>query len=145
MNKDYADFMHEIGILGDKILKDEQGLGNALVSHNLRRLQNFAWWTYEFGLIKNNGQTDQFRRKENDIDYEIYGSGIISSYDETINVIDCAKGTSNRSKFLSYDIEEIVMTCFNYSDIQDRYFVIESMKDLYASFRNNQDLFWFKG
>lgn len=145
MNKDYADFMHDIGILGDKILKDEQGLGSALMTHNLRRLQNFAWWTYEFGLIKNNGQTDQFRRAKNDIDYEIYGSGIISSYDETINVIDCAKGTSNRSKFLSYDIEEIVMTCFNYSDIQDRYFVIESMKDLYASFRNNQDLFWFKG
>ena len=116
-----------------------------MVSHNLRRLQNFAWWTYEFGLIKNNGQTDQFRRGENDIDYEIYGSGIISSYDETINVIECAKGISNRSKFLSYDIEEIVMTCFNYSDIQDRYFVIESMKDLYASFRNNQDLFWFNG
>ena len=61
------------------------------------------------------------------------------------NVIECAKGTSAHSKFLSYDIEEIVMTCFNYSDIQDRYFVIESMKDLYASFRNNQDLFWFRG
>ena len=25
---------------------------------NLKRLQNFAWWTYEFGLVRNNGETD---------------------------------------------------------------------------------------
>ena len=102
-------------------------------------------WTYEFGLIKNNGDTDSFRSKTNDIDYEIYGAGIISSFDETANVIDCAKGISKRSKILPYDIKEIVMTCFNYSDIQDRYYVIDSMEALYDSFRNNQELFWFEG
>lgn len=145
MNKAYADFMHEVGILGDALLKDERGLGSELVAHNLRRLQNFAWWTYEFGLVKNNGDTDQFRRKSNDIDYEIYGAGIISSHDETVSVVQCAKGESTRSKILPYDIEEIVMTCFNYSDIQDRYYVIDSMEFLYDSFRNNQELFWFEG
>lgn len=145
MNKAYADFMHDVGILGDTILKDERGLGNELVAHNLRRLQNFAWWTYEFGLVKNSGETDPFRRKANDIDFEIYGAGIISSYDETVNVVECAKGKSDRSKIIPYDIEEIVMTCFNYSDIQDRYYVIDSMEMLYDSFRNNQDLFWFEG
>ena len=87
MNQAYANFMHDVGMLGDTILKDERGLGSELVAHNLRRLQNFAWWTYEFGLIKNNGDTDSFRRKTNDIDYEIYGAGIISSFDETANVI----------------------------------------------------------
>ena len=145
MNKAYANFMHDVGMLGDTILKDERGLGSELVAHNLRRLQNFAWWTYEFGLIKNNGDTDSFLRKTNDIDYEIYGAGIISSFDETANVIDCAKGISKRSKILPYDIKEIVMTCFNYSDIQDRYYVIDSMEALYDSFRNNQELFWFEG
>lgn len=145
MNQAYANFMHDVGMLGDTILKDERGLGSELVAHNLRRLQNFAWWTYEFGLIKNNGDTDSFRRKTNDIDYEIYGAGIISSFDETANVIDCAKGISKRSKILPYDIKEIVMTCFNYSDIQDRYYVIDSMEALYDSFRNNQELFWFEG
>ena len=145
MNKAYADFLHDVGMLGDTILKDERGLGSELVAHNLRRLQNFAWWTYEFGLIKNNGDTDSFRSKTNDIDYEIYGAGIISSFDETANVIDCAKGISKRSKILPYDIKEIVMTCFNYSDIQDRYYVIDSMEALYDSFRNNQELFWFEG
>ena len=145
MNKDYAQFMWEIGVLGDKIIKDKRGLGLDLVSHNLKRLQNYAWWTYEYGLIKNTGESDKFRRVANDIDYEIYGAGIISSYDEVTNVVECAKGRSDRSKFVPYDIEELVITCFDYSNIQDRYYVIESMDSLYDSFQNNKELFWFEG
>ena len=145
MNKKYADFMWEIGLLGDLILKDEKSLGPDLVAHNLKRLQNFAWWTYEYGLIKNNGEADKFRRINNDIKYEIYGSGIISSYDEVMNVIKCSKGESERSKFLPYNIEEIAMTCFDYSEIQDRYYVIDSMDHLYESFKRDQDIFWFEG
>ena len=45
MNKKYADFMWEIGVLGDEIIKDERGLGPDLMAHNLKRLQNYAWWT----------------------------------------------------------------------------------------------------
>jgi len=145
MNKKYAEFMWEIGVLGDEILKDERGLGPDLVAHNLKRLQNFAWWTYEFGLIKNTGDTDPFRRVANDMDYEIYGAGIISSLDEVTNVVKCAKGESSQSKFLPYNIEEMIMTCFDYSNIQDRYYVIDSMDSLYKSFRANQQLFWFEG
>jgi phenylalanine-4-hydroxylase len=145
MNKDYAQFMLEIGVLGDEIIKDHRGLGSDLVSHNLKRLQNYAWWTYEYGLIKNTGESDTFRRVSNDIDYEIYGAGIISSYDEVTNVVECAKGLSDRSKFVPYDIEELVITCFDYSSIQDRYYVIESMESLYDSFQNNKELFRFEG
>ena len=121
MNKKYADFMWEIGVLGDEIIKDKRGLGPDLVSHNLKRLQNYAWWTYEYGLIKNTGESDKFRRVANDINYEIYGAGIISSYNEVTNVVECAKGRSDRSKFVPYDIDELVITCFDYSNIQDRY------------------------
>ena len=145
MNKKYADFMWEIGALGNEIIKDEEGLGPDLVAHNLTRLQNYAWWTYEFGVVKNTGDSDQFRRAANDIQYEIYGAGIISSFDEVTNVVKCAKGESKRSKFLPYNIEEMVMTCFDYSNIQDRYYVIESMDSLYESFRSNLDLFRFEG
>ena len=145
MNKDYAQFMWEIGVLGDEIIKDKRGLGPDLVSHNLKRLQNYAWWTYEYGLIKNTGESDKFRRVANDIDYEIYGAGIISSYDEVTNVVECAKGRSDRSKFVPYDIDELVITCFDYSNIQDRYYVIESMESLYDSFQNNKELFRFEG
>ncbi len=145
MNKEYANFMHDIGILGYEILNDERGLGNDLVSHNLKRLQNFAWWTYEFGLIKNDGSTDSFRRHANDIDYEIYGAGIVSSYNETLNIVECAKNQSKTSEFLPYDIEEMVMTCFDYGSIQNRYYVIDSMKNLYSSFKENRDIFWYEG
>lgn len=145
MNREYADFLADIGALGHDIIRDQQGLGPELVAHNLKRLQNFAWWTYEFGVVKNNGGTDNIRRSNNDIDYEIYGAGIISSYDETLNVVHCAQGSSNRSQFLLFDIEEIVMTRYDYSDIQDRYYVIDSMGDLYAAYYENKDLFFFKG
>ena len=145
INRDYANYMHDVGVLGDKILKDERGFGPELVAHNLKRLQNFAWWTYEFGLIKNSGETDQFRQNNNDIDYEIYGAGIISSYDETSNIIECAKGNSSFSKFISFDIEEIIMTRFDYSNIQNRYYIINTMNDMYQAFKDNQNLFWFEG
>ena len=145
MNNKYADFMYQIGILGFEIIKDNRGLGSELVHHNLKRLQNFAWWTYEYGLLLNNSETDIYRRVKNDIEYEIYGAGIISSYDEVKNIIDCAKNKSNNSLFLKYEIEEIILTCFDYSHIQDRYFVIDSMDDLYQSFLKNKELFYFEG
>ena len=145
MNKDYSNFMWEIGLLGYEILKDKKRLGRDLVVHNLKRLQNFSWWTYEYGLLKNHGETDLLRKEKNDIEYEIYGAGIISSFDEVRNVVSCAKGKSNQSKFIPYNIEEVVMTCFDYSHIQDRYFVIDSMKELYKSFSENKDIFLFEG
>ena len=145
MNKEFAEFLADVGRLGHEIIIDKRKLGPELVAHNLKRLQNFAWWTYEFGLIKNNGDADSYRRNNNDIDYEIYGSGIISSYDETNNVIQCAKGESKRSKFLPFDIEEIIMTRYDYSNIQERYYVIDSMEDLYETYYNNKSLFLYEG
>ena len=145
MNKEYAQFMWEIGLLGYEIIKDKHALGPDLVAHNLKRLQNFSWWTYEYGLLINNGKTDNYRRYKNDIKYNIYGAGIMSSFDEVKNVIDCAKGKSKQSKFLPYNIEEVAMTCFDYSHMQDRYYVVNSMADLYSSFHNNKDLFLYKG
>ena len=145
MNRKYADFLADIGALGHDIITDNRGLGRELVAHNLKRLQNFAWWTYEFGVVKNMGGADNIRRSNNNIDYEIYGAGIISSYDETLNIVNCAQGSSNQSQFLSFDIEEIVMTRYDYSNIQDRYYVIDSMGDLYATYYENKDLFYFEG
>ena len=145
MNKEFAEFLADVGKLGHEIIVDTRKLGPELVAHNLKRLQNFAWWTYEFGVIKNNGDADSYRRNNNDIDYEIYGSGIISSYDETNNIIQCAKGESKRSKFLPFDIEEIIMTRYDYSNIQERYYVIDSMEDLYETYYNNKSLFFYEG
>tara|TARA_Y100000739_G_scaffold227848_1_gene238209 strand:- start:1643 stop:2575 length:933 start_codon:yes stop_codon:yes gene_type:complete len=145
MNKEYADFLADVGILGHEIILDNRKLGSELVAHNLKRLQNFAWWTYEFGIVKNSGDTDNYRVIKNDIDYEIYGAGIISSYDETNNIIQCAKGDSKRSKFVPFDMEEIIMTRYDFSNIQDRYYVIDSMDDLYETYYDNKNLFFYEG
>ena len=79
------------------------------------------------------------------MDYEIYGAGIVSSYKETLNIVECAKKESKTSEFLPFDIEEIVLTCFDYGSIQNRYYVIDSMENLYSSFRDNREIFWYEG
>jgi len=145
MNSDYAQFLADMGQFGYELLIDHRGLGRELVNHNLKRLQNFAWWTYEFGLVSNSGLADKYRIKNNDIEYEVYGTGIISSLHEIQNVVGCAKGETKRSKFIPFDIEEIAMTCFDYSNIQDRYYVVDSMETLYRTFRENLDIFRFSG
>ncbi|SVB73029.1 uncharacterized protein METZ01_LOCUS225883, partial [marine metagenome] len=48
MNKEFAEFLADVGRLGHEIIIDKRKLGPELVAHNLKRLQNFAWWTYEF-------------------------------------------------------------------------------------------------
>ena len=145
MNKQYADFLADVGNLGHEIIIDKRELGPELVAHNLKRLQNFAWWTYEFGVVKKSEDADNYRRIKNDIDYEIYGAGIISSYDETNNIIQCAKGKSNRSRFAPFNMEEIIMTRYDFSNIQDRYYVIDSMDDLYKTYYDNKSLFFYEG
>lgn len=145
MNKQYADFLADVGNLGHEIIIDKRELGPELVAHNLKRLQNFAWWTYEFGVVKKSEDADNYRRIKNDIDYEIYGAGIISSYDETNNIIQCAKGKSNRSRFAPFNMEEIIMTRYDFSNIQDRYYVIDSMDDLYKTYYENKSLFFYEG
>jgi len=139
-NQSYCNFLAEIGQLGYEILLNERGLSQELIAHNLKRLQNFAWWTYEFGVMKN-----QKDNPKNNLKYQIYGAGILSSYDELMNVVNCCENKSSQSVFLPFDIEEVVITRFDYSEIQDRYFVINSMEELYQSFRNNKNLFMYEG
>jgi phenylalanine-4-hydroxylase len=145
MNRAFGDFLADVGKLGHQILVDERNLGPELVAHNLKRLQNFAWWSYEFGIMKKQPESENWRTDANDMDHELYGSGIISGYDEVMNVVACSRGESDSSALLPFDMEEVVMTRFDYSDIQDRYYIIDSMESLYADFYDNQRLFFFEG
>ena len=145
MNREYGNFLAKMGDIGVVLIKDDRKLGSELVSHNLKRLQNFAWWTYEFGVMKKQLTTDLLRQRPNDIKFEIYGAGIISSLSEVTNVVACAKGESRKSQFIPFNIEEVMLTRFDYSDIQDRYFVIDSMESLYSEFYSNRELFFYEG
>ena len=132
LSNEYCSFLKNIGTRGCEIIFSKV-LSEDLKSHNLKRLQNFVWWTLEFGLFKSS----------NDLGYEIYGAGILSSSSEIDNVIDCVK--NNQKKLIKYDINEVIMTRFDYSELQDRYFVIDSFDILVESFNSNKDLFLFEG
>ena len=56
----------------------------------------------------------------------VYGGGILSSHEETIYAID-----SDKPKRLEFDLVETLQTPYRYDVIQDRYFVIDSLKALY--------------
>ena len=132
LNDKYCKLMHDIGHLGCEIIFNDS-FSNDLRSHNLKRLQNFVWWTLEFGLINSS----------NELGYEIYGAGILSSYNEIQNVIEYIK--NGNKKIINYDIEKVVMNRFDYSYLQDRYYVIDSFDKLIDSFNSNKDIFLFKG
>ena len=128
LNNDYSLLLQKIGKLGCSILYSKD-LTKDLIIHNLKRLQNFVWWTLEFGLLKSN----------NSLGYEIYGAGILSSYDEITHVL------SSEGSIREYDFEEIIMTRFDYSDLQDRYYLIESFNTLLKDFDDYQEHFFYKG
>ncbi|RMF09517.1 MAG: hypothetical protein D6762_03495 [Candidatus Neomarinimicrobiota bacterium] len=141
MDPDYTSFLEDMGQLGRELLEDEHRLGPDLVAHNLKRLQNFAWWTYEFGLLKKSPAASP----RNDCEHEIYGAGILSSFAETQHVVDCSRGRCTTSELRPFNLEEIVLTRFDYSTVQDRYYVIESFDQLYTEYYRHRDLFRFQG
>ena len=127
LSKEYCQLLQDIGILGCEIIENKL-LSEDLKIHNLKRLQNFVWWTLEFGLIKG----------DNDKDIRIYGAGILSSSNEVNHAL-------KSSNIIDYNIETIIMTRFDYSELQDRYFIIDSFDNLIKSFNENKSLFFYNG
>jgi phenylalanine-4-hydroxylase len=96
-NSDFADFSQSIG-KGAVIASDEQ----------LEQLGRLYWFTVEFGLVE----------EGNDI--KAFGAGLLSSYSE----LEHAFGDDvERRKF---DLEEVIHTSYDYSDMQPVLFVIPS-------------------
>jgi phenylalanine-4-hydroxylase len=81
---------------------------------DLLLLGSIYWFTIEFGLVRENGEL------------KCYGAGLLSSIKEMENVIE-GKGVN----ILDFDIDAIERTGYDYSDIQNTYFVIPSFNYLY--------------
>lgn len=81
----------------------------------IEMLGRMYWFTIEFGLIREGGRT------------RIYGAGIASSYGETHYAL------SGTPAHLPFSVEEILHMPYYNMRIQDRYFVIESYEQLFAS------------
>lgn len=104
-NQVFSDFIHEFGKLGKSVIHEE---GKLLM------LQRLYWFTIEFGLIK-----------EEKI--KIYGAGIMSSFGEAISSL--AETTEKRI----FDLEIVLNMPFITTQMQQFYFVIESLEELFES------------
>ena len=102
----YSNFMHEFGKLG-VAHKDSPEIQIYL--------QRLYWFTIEFGLMKN--------------DLKIYGAGILSSFDESI---ECRKDIKQK---LEFNIEEVILKPYDSEKIQNEYFMIENFEALFESLK----------
>lgn len=103
-NPVYSDFIHQFGVLGASFKHNEE---------ILVYLQRLYWFTIEFGLIQQREST------------KIYGAGILSSFGES-NI--CLTPTKNQ---FAFDLEEIIHKSYDSESIQNDYFIIESLDQLF--------------
>lgn len=104
-NQVFSDFIHEFGKLGKSMIENEE---------KLLMLQRLYWFTIEFGLIREGEE-------------KIYGAGIISSFGEAISSL---KKETEKKKF---DLETVLNMPFITTEMQQFYFVIESLEELFNS------------
>jgi len=105
-NKEYTNFFREIGQIAMSVIDDPL---------KLKKLQRIYWFTIEFGLIKNNNK------------FKIYGAGIISSKEESMNVL------SNKSQKKKFDVNRVMNHSFKIDVVQDTYYYIDSFEELTLS------------
>jgi phenylalanine-4-hydroxylase len=103
MNPALADYMQAYGVGGHRA----QALGV------LSKLSRVYWYTVEFGLVQ---QADGVR---------IYGSGIASSFKESVFCLD--DPSPNRIRFA---LERVMRTRYRIDDFQETYFVIRDLDEL---------------
>ncbi len=96
-NPDFADFSQSIG-KGAIIANDEE----------LKQLGRLYWFTVEFGLVKEGKEIKAF------------GAGLLSSYSELEHAF------SDEVERRKFDLDEVINTPYEYSEMQPLLFVIPS-------------------
>ncbi|PAX08189.1 phenylalanine 4-monooxygenase [Sphingomonas lenta] len=114
----FHDVFGHVPMLADPVFADyaaAYGRGGlrALEHDAIKYLSRLYWYTVEFGLI---------RQGE---DLRIYGSGIVSSYGESIFALD--DPSPNR---IAFDLKRVMRTEYRIDDYQQNYFVIPSFDEL---------------
>jgi len=105
MNPVLADYIQAYGVGGLRAQK----LGV------LPQLARVYWYTVEFGLVQQHGGL------------RIYGSGIVSSYSESLFALD--DPSPNRIRF---DLDRVLRTRYRIDDFQECYFVLGDFDELFA-------------
>jgi phenylalanine-4-hydroxylase len=105
-NLDFCDFLKGLSAIALRFLDSELGV---------EMIARLYWYTVEFGLI----QDPEGLR--------IYGAGILSSSGESVYSL------SDKPQKVPFDVEQIVHTPYIRDKFQEKYFVIQSYKELYDS------------
>jgi phenylalanine-4-hydroxylase len=106
MDPEYAAFMQRLGVLGVQYAGNEKAIS---------LLERYYWFTIEFGLLREAEGT------------RIYGAGILSSFGESNSIYHT--GTTIRP----FCVKQILQHSFIKSDMQQEYFEITSLRQLYDS------------
>ena len=110
MNPIFADYMAAYGRGGVK--------AHAAGSEALVNLTRLYWYTVEFGLIREDGET------------RIYGAGILSSKGESIYCLE-----SDAPNRIGFDLKRIMRTRYRIDTFQKTYFVIDDFQQLFDATR----------
>jgi phenylalanine-4-hydroxylase len=120
-----ADFMQAMGA---------EGLA-AMRAGALHRLARLYWYSVEFGLAREDGET------------RIYGAGLLSSFGESVFALESPKPPRSR-----FDLKQVLRTRYRSDAFQEAYFVVESfdallrvltdanLADLYRALADEPDL-----
>jgi phenylalanine-4-hydroxylase len=114
----FHDLFGHVPLLSDPVFADymqaygEGGL-KALRLGALEKLARLYWYTVEFGLIREDGRL------------KLYGSGIVSSFGESVYALD--DPGPNR---IVFDLERVMRTDYKIDDYQKTYFVIDGFEQL---------------
>jgi len=100
-NQNFADYSQFIGH-GARIATDKQ----------IEELGRLYWFTVEFGLVEDKGEI------------KAYGAGLLSSFGELEHAF------SDEVERRPFDLEEVINTSYDYSDMQPLLYVIPSYAEL---------------
>ena len=100
-NSNFADYSQFVGH-GARIATDEQ----------LEELGRLYWFTIEFGLVEHEGEI------------KAYGAGLLSSYGELTHAF------SDDVERRPFNLDEVINTSYDYSDMQPVLYVIPSYAEL---------------
>ena len=101
----FADAVAEYGQVCHAMENDEK----------LERMGRLYWYTFEFGLIRQNGEV------------RLYGSGVASSQQECTNVF------SGGCEIRDFSVAEVLNTTVQVDQIHQRLFAIRSFAELHTA------------